>query len=497
MSNESATASGSPGKVHITEEPLIVDATLPTPLIAPSLSKGDASSIKIEEACPTAEDISSDYNALTHRQRATLLFFASCAATISPASSTTYFPAITSLARDLQVSVSLINLTISVYQIFQGLAPSVTAAFSDRYGRRPAYIICFVINFGANLGLALQNSYTSLMVLRCLQSSGSSGTVALAQAVLDDVTTSEQRGKYMAYLSIGFIMGPALGPVIGGLLSQYLGWRGIFWFLLIFGGRPDGARGNTVSRDQPVHQKKVTGVNPFKSLRILADRENLILCIYGGLLFAGFSATTGVFASQLDERYHLNQVQAGLCYLPLGFGSILSRWTVGKLIDWNFKREAQRQGVIIVKNRKQDMSMHDVEKVRLLIAFPMILAMSGFLVAFGWLMQYRAHLAAVLVVGFLFANMLTGALVATSALLTDINVGNGASLGAAMNLVRCLMAAGGVAAITPMINRIGIGYAATLMAAIWILALPPLWLVYKRGYQWRKASLDAIKGGKS
>ncbi|KAK8859127.1 major facilitator superfamily domain-containing protein [Apiospora arundinis] len=528
MSNESATASGSPGKVHITEEPLIVDATLPTPLIASSLSKGDASSIKIEEACPTAEDISSDYNALTHRQRATLLFFASCAATISPASSTTYFPAVTSLARDLQVSVSLINLTISVYQIFQGLAPSVTAAFSDRYGRRPAYIICFVINFGANLGLALQNSYTPLMVLRCLQSSGSSGTVALAQAVLDDVTTSEQRGKYMAYLSIGFIMGPALGPVIGGLLSQYLGWRGIFWFLLIFGGVlmvlvailfPETNRSIVGDGSNPPQrwnrsflqlfqkgrlapnpmsiEKKVTGVNPFKSLRILADRENLILCIYGGLLFAGFSATTGVFASQLDERYHLNQVQAGLCYLPLGFGSILSRWTVGKLIDWNFKREAQRQGVIIVKNRKQDMSIHDVEKVRLLIAFPMILAMSGFLVAFGWLMQYQAHLAAVLVVGFLFANMLTGALVATSALLTDINVGNGASLGAAMNLVRCLMAAGGVAAITPMINRIGIGYAATLMAAIWILALPPLWLVYKRGYQWRKASLDAIKGGKS
>ncbi|KAK7993294.1 AN1-type zinc finger protein [Apiospora arundinis] len=489
MSNERATASGSPGKVHITEEPLIVDATLPTPLIASSLSKGDASSIKIEEASPTAEDISSDYNALTHRQRATLLFFASCAATISPASSTTYFPAVTSLARDLQVSVSLINLTISVYQIFQGLAPL---------------------------------SHGRLLRSIC----GSSGTVALAQAVLDDVTTSEQRGKYMAYLSIGFIMGPALGPVIGGLLSQYLGWRGIFWFLLIFGGVlmvlvtilfPETNRSIVGDGSNPPQrwnrsflqlikkgrmapnpnsiEKKVTGVNPFKSLRILADRENLILCFYGGLLFAGFSATTGVFASQLDERYHLNQVQAGLCYLPLGFGSILSRWTVGKLIDWNFKREAQKQGVTIVKNRKQDMSMHDVEKVRLLIAFPMILAMSGFLVAFGWLMQYCAHLAAVLVVGFLFANMLTGALVATSALLTDINVGNGASLGAAMNLVRCLMAAGGVAAITPMINRIGIGYAATLMAAIWILALPPLWLVYKRGYQWRKASLDEVKGG--
>lgn len=63
------------------------------------------------------------------------------------------------------------------------------------------------------MGLALQNSYTSLVVLRCIQSAGSSGTVALAQAVLDDLTTTEQRGQFLAYLSIGFIMGPALGPV--------------------------------------------------------------------------------------------------------------------------------------------------------------------------------------------------------------------------------------------------------------------------------------------
>ncbi len=89
----------------------------------------------------------------------------------------------------------------------------MTAAFADRFGRRPAYLICFVINFAANLGLALQNDYTALLVLRCVQSSGSSGTVALAQGVLDDLTTSEQRGKFLAYMAIGFIMGPALGPV--------------------------------------------------------------------------------------------------------------------------------------------------------------------------------------------------------------------------------------------------------------------------------------------
>lgn len=141
----------------------------------------------------------------------------------------------------------------------------------------------------------------------------------------------------------------------------------------------------------------------------------------------------------------------------------------------------------MVKNRKQDLTKHDVERARLAISFPMILATCGFVLAFGWLMEYKVHIAAVLVICFLLANVITGALVGVTALLTDINIGNGASLGAAMNLVRCLMGAGGAAAITPLINAIGIGYAATMIAGIWIITLPALWLVYKKGYQWRKA----------
>lgn len=93
--------------------------------------------------------------------------------------------------------------------------------------------------------------------------------------------------------------------------------------------------------------KKTTGVNPLSSLRLLASKENFIVCVYGGLLFAGFSSVTSVFASQLQERYNYDEVQVGLCYLPIGIGSFLSRWTTAKLIDWNFKREAEKQGRVL------------------------------------------------------------------------------------------------------------------------------------------------------
>jgi MFS family permease len=67
--------------------------------------------------------------------------------------------------------------------IFQGLAPTIFGDFADMAGRRPAYIVAFIIYLGANIGLALQNSYVSLFLLRCLQSTGSSGAFALGYGV--------------------------------------------------------------------------------------------------------------------------------------------------------------------------------------------------------------------------------------------------------------------------------------------------------------------------
>lgn len=89
------------------------------------------------------------------------------------------------------------------------------AGFSDSAGRRPAYIICFVIYIIANLGLSLQSNYAALMVLRCIQSGGSSGTVALANGVVGDLITSEERGGYIAFAALGSMLGPSLSPIIG------------------------------------------------------------------------------------------------------------------------------------------------------------------------------------------------------------------------------------------------------------------------------------------
>ena len=161
---------------------------------------------------------------------------ASFSAIFSTISSFLYFPAVTALSKSLHVSIGAINLTITSYFIVAGIASSIMGDMADQSGRRPVSLLAFTVYLGANLGLAVQDSYTALQILRCVQSAGASGTVATAYGVISDIVPAAERGSY-----IGLLLGlanaaPSLGPVLGGVITEKLSWRWIFWILAIASG---------------------------------------------------------------------------------------------------------------------------------------------------------------------------------------------------------------------------------------------------------------------
>lgn len=135
------------------------------------------------------------YFVFTTRQKQYIIVMTAWGSLFSPLSSNIYFPALNTLPKDLKVSSGVIYLTVTSYMIFQGLAPTIFGDLSDTLGRRSAYILSFIIYLGANVGLALQKNYVALFILRCVQSTGSSGTVALGNGVVGDIATSVERGK--------------------------------------------------------------------------------------------------------------------------------------------------------------------------------------------------------------------------------------------------------------------------------------------------------------
>ena len=449
-------------------------------------------------------------------------------------------------------------------QIFQGLAPSVIGSLADSAGRRPAYTICFIIYIGANIGLALQNQYAALFVLRCIQSSGSSGTIALSSGIVSDIATVSERGKYLGFITAGSLLGPSIGPVVGGILvryglrryisisdsqqAQFLGWRAIFWFLVILAvaflvpfvilfpetgippfqylwcNRPQlttkparTAVGNgsippqgwnmslinylalrrarkanpsndltrTQSRNS-LRRPRRKPFNPLASVQLLGDLETTILLLYNAFLFAGFYDITASLPSLYAQIYGFNSLQIGLCYIPFGVGCCCAALSNGQLLDRNFLRWARKLDIEIKKGRQTDLKDFPIEKVRLQVALPMLYIGCVLMLIYGWILEINGPLAPALVLLFFFSFSVTATFNVISTLLIDFYPRAPATATATNNLLRCLLGAGATGVITPMIDTMGRGWCFTFLSLFLVASSPMLWAIYFRGMGWRE-----------
>ena len=402
---------------------------------------------------------------------------------------------------------------------------------SDNGGRRLSYIICFIIFICANIGLALQTNYAALLVLRVVQAAGCSAAIALSTAVVADIATSAERGRYMGYATAGLLVGPAFGPTVGGLLAQYLGWRSIFWFLAIFTGFllagftlffPETCR-NVVgngsipakgvnlsilgylqqrrharetesiadSQSFVLRKRRKTGFpNPLGTLKILGEKESCIVLLYNGLFFTGMMVVTAALPDLYKKAYGLNTLKIGLCYISLGVGSLTSALTMGHVVDWNFRRHAKRIGMNLSKNKQQDLQDFPIEQVRMQVVLPGVISASLAIITFGWTIDFRTHLAGPEVALYFIGFGTTTAFTQTNTLLLDLHRGKAATATSAVNLVRCLMSAGGAAAIIPMCDAMTPGWAFTFLALIYFSLVPVIFWIMKKGQQWRNEMLE-------
>lgn len=362
--------------------------------------------------------------------RVFIVIMAAICGTVSPLSGNIYFPALNPLSAELHVSQSLINISLTTYMIFQGISPTFIGNLADTSGRRPAYIIGFTIYIGACIGLALQTSYPALLVLRCLQSAGSSSTIALGSAVAADVATAAERGTYMGLINGGALTGPALGPVLGGILAAFLGWRSIFWFLVIFAGvllvllllafpetgrnvvgngsiapqrwnrdllsilrarrtlpraqaSTDGNKSQSSSQRKD-SKRRIRMPNPLATLKILKEKDVGLLLLYNCLVYASYFSVTSSLPYLFAQKYGFNDLQIGLSYLPYGVGALLASLFNGRILDWRFRKVAESVGIEIIKGQATDTRNFPLERVRLPIALVLIVVGNSALLCYGW-----------------------------------------------------------------------------------------------------------------
>src|SRR5882672_4108057 len=104
-----------------------------------------------------------------------------------------------------------------------------------RFGRKPLYVGCILGFTITSMLCGAAQSLSQIVVFRVLQGMFGAALVPLSQATLLDIYPPERRGFAMAIWGVGVMLGPIMGPTVGGWLTETYSWRWVFYINLPFG----------------------------------------------------------------------------------------------------------------------------------------------------------------------------------------------------------------------------------------------------------------------
>ena len=202
------------------------DAAAP---LAPDLFPGDAA----EGATTIGASASARAKPARHGWRvlavlSTLMGFASISTDL-------YLPAMPAMSRALSADAGTVEWTISGYLIGFSLGQLLWGPIGDRHGRRAPVAIGLLLFVIGSAGCALAGSAWAMIGWRVVQAVGACAGVVLARAMVRDLYESYRAAQMLSTLMTVMAIAPLLGPILGGQILAFAGWRAIFWTLVGIG----------------------------------------------------------------------------------------------------------------------------------------------------------------------------------------------------------------------------------------------------------------------
>lgn len=324
--------------------------------------------------------------------------------------STIMAPALPAIARELHMSDFESVMSMSVYLLATAFGPLLLGPLSEIYGRKPVLHATNLWFLVFNLVCGFSRSKGVLIAARLLAGLGSSAIYALGAGVLGDIYTPEQRGRSLGHYLLIPLLGVAIGPIVGGFITETTTWRWMFWSTSILQGvmtaasflsfyethadtilqkRAEQLRQTTGNpRYETVNEKLALGRSVSWVLRRSLSRPIRLLmfhpliqiqaCLsafYYGVVYFVLSTFSSLFTTQ----YHESTSTSGLHYIAICVGEIAGAEIGGPLLDMTF-----------VKLKKRAKGIATPE-LRVPMMLPGAILMSVGLFMYGWAAQYQIH----------------------------------------------------------------------------------------------------------
>ena len=513
-----------------------------SPIADLKIEQSQQSAIENDPDTKFSQPLSSSipYTTFAHNEKRLLTLLLGFATITSPLTATIYLPLLPLFRNHFHTSAQSINITLTIYIIFQAISPAIFGPLSDSLGRRPIYLLTLSLYVVGNLGLALnRHSYGVLVALRALQSLGASAAFAVSYGVVADVSVHSERGSMLGPVSMALNLGACVGPIVGGWVaytSKSYEW--VFWVLVIVGAflllsvvtlLPETARsvvGNGSQRrndsgweeswfnlckrwlrrrnenashgeDEQKSENEDESLNrgilqrcsirrPWACLRILFYLNTfLVLWMHGSFYTIDYSLVAAV-PDIYKSIYQFNELQIGLAYLPRGAGIIIGGFCIGKVMDFNYKTTAKKIGWTVNKLSGDNLNDFPIEHARSRGSFWLLAISTATLIGYGWAVSAHAHVSVPLILQFVQGFWGTCFYTTYNTLVVDVFPESPSTAAAAASIVRCAMAATGVAVLQPFLDAVGRGWYFTSLG-LWSggFGAVAVWLIRRKGMQWR------------
>ncbi len=276
-----------------------------------------------------------------------------------------------------------VNWVLTSYIVASAIAIPISGWLADRIGRKELLIVAVIGFTFASFLCAIAQSLTEMVLFRIIQGVTGAFLVPLSQATLFDINPPERHARAMALFGGGIMIGPILGPVLGGWLTDSYNWRWVFLVNL-----PVGAiatlmlirfmpSSDTSRRKFDIFGFALLGI-ALGSLQLMLDRgqqldwfqsweiwTELGLCLSAAWMFVTHTITAknaiferGMFADRnfalgmffmvvtgvlllaglallpplLQRLYGYSVLQSGLLTMPRGIGTLISMLVAGRLV---------------------------------------------------------------------------------------------------------------------------------------------------------------------
>ncbi|KAI5195874.1 MFS general substrate transporter [Aureobasidium subglaciale] len=446
----------------------------------------------------------------------------------APLGSAIILPGLSQIDREFNSSSTVTNLSVAFYMLSMSVFPLWWSSFSEILGRRTIYLVSFFLFLIFNILSAVSVNISMFIIMRVLSGGAAASVQAVGAGTIADIWDVKERGNAMSMFYLGPLCGPLIAPIVGGALTQGLGWRSTMWFTTIYGAvlwflllfflpetlkdtvstsdiiaasekddntRPTLSRTSTRQSVALKSKRYVTilrrwFVDPLAIILNLRIPAVALVVYYASITFGSLYVLNISVQQTFDsDPYSYSTIIVGLLYIPNSLGYFLASLLGGKWVDKIMAREAKKanrydeHGHLIY--RPEDRLRENAWLGALM--FPLAL------IWYGWSARYGTFWLVPMLANFFFGigSMLIFAVVTT--MLTEF-MPDKASHGIALNnFVRNIFSCVGSIVASPLIDWCGDGWLFTVIG-IWCLVsgILVIWSMKRFGEGWRVRAAELM-----